>query len=715
MSDDNNTRKRTFDIFNEDNGDTTQFPTGYINDDNNNNNIEGDTDAQNTGLQDTLNEGESSNANIVGDDNAASDLPHKNDDPHNIEASASQNAPREGDPGTGQLQAPLQLHLAGQNVVTNTVAQGTTNTAAQGTEQPQGETQERPAKRPRKSRRRKDEEEPDYSAQVRERLRNNTRTGQACDRCKERKMKCDPGQNSCANCLARKLQCYVTDRITGETYARGYMNKLREENAMLRAQLAAALNELQYCQSLLHGGLQRSEAPYGNLSYRNQDPFQMPTMPTIPTTNNNSIMDPASTQPGQTRRASWAHGQNPFFVPNPYAPMTPVNQPQTRPSVQPPPSGTQYRGIVPPQPSSSMSDYENPQPLLASSSSSSSSQTQGSFLDFYDRGFQDQPRSRGMTRPAQTIAERREERESYFRRGIVPPPPSLPGTEHDPRWPPRVDSQGPSPFVTERDRGYQPQQQRQASHPNQTIPESGHGHRQEQERQPPALSQRPQSLFDRRRESQQDRPRSRGGVVRPPPTIPEARDDDCQHYDYNRNNNNSIVRPPTTLPGTGTEYDPPCAQRVSSSHDPSLFIQHGRARRQHQQEQQGNAHQQSHQPQQQQQQQQRVAVTQAPLSPPPTATTTTTNLEQRRQQQEEQEHQQLLAQLDQLPPDFEIQQYPRLPSQEPAFPDFPLDQLQDQQPQKQQQQAADGQYRPGAGFSSDTASSSDGQHSFFGV
>lgn len=186
MSDDNNTRKRTFDIFNEDNGDTTQFPTGYINDDNNNNNnnIEGDTDAQNTGLQDTLNEGESSNANIVGDDNAASDLPHKNDDPHNIEASASQNAPREGDPGTGQLQAPLQLHLAGQNVVTNTVAQGTTNTAAQGTEQPQGETQERPAKRPRKSRRRKDEEEPDYSAQVRERLRNNTRTGQACDRCK---------------------------------------------------------------------------------------------------------------------------------------------------------------------------------------------------------------------------------------------------------------------------------------------------------------------------------------------------------------------------------------------------------------------------------------------------------------------------------------------------------------------------------------------------
>lgn len=91
----------------------------------------------------------------------------------------------------------------------------------------------------------------------------------------ERKMKCDPGQNSCANCLARNLQCYVTDRITGETYARGYMNKLREENAMLRAQLAAALNELQYCQSLLHGGLQRSEAPYGNLSYRNQDPFQV--------------------------------------------------------------------------------------------------------------------------------------------------------------------------------------------------------------------------------------------------------------------------------------------------------------------------------------------------------------------------------------------------------------------------------------------------------
>lgn len=165
MSDDNNNnRKRIFDIFNENDGNVSQFSTDYLNNDNNDINNEGDT-----GTQDILDE--------LG--NAAFGL-RDSDDLRNVEAPSSQDALPETGPGT-QSQAPLNLHLADQNVVTNTVAQGTGNTAAQGTEQPQGETQERPAKRPR---RRRDEPEPDYSQQVRARLRNNTRTGQACDRCK---------------------------------------------------------------------------------------------------------------------------------------------------------------------------------------------------------------------------------------------------------------------------------------------------------------------------------------------------------------------------------------------------------------------------------------------------------------------------------------------------------------------------------------------------
>lgn len=47
-----------------------------------------------------------------------------------------------------------------------------------------GEAGERPAKKRRRPRRKKDDPEPDYSAIVREQVRNSTRTGQACDRCK---------------------------------------------------------------------------------------------------------------------------------------------------------------------------------------------------------------------------------------------------------------------------------------------------------------------------------------------------------------------------------------------------------------------------------------------------------------------------------------------------------------------------------------------------
>ncbi|KUI57360.1 Activator of stress genes 1 [Cytospora mali] len=55
----------------------------------------------------------------------------------------------------------------------------------------------------------------DFSQVVKNKLQSYTRTGQACDRCKN-------------------LECYVTDRVTGRTERRGYLQQLeREKNDML--------------------------------------------------------------------------------------------------------------------------------------------------------------------------------------------------------------------------------------------------------------------------------------------------------------------------------------------------------------------------------------------------------------------------------------------------------------------------------------------------
>lgn len=49
-----------------------------------------------------------------------------------------------------------------------------------------------------------------------------------------RKIRCDALPEGCSHCTNQSLECYVTDRVTGRTERRGYLQQLeREKNAML--------------------------------------------------------------------------------------------------------------------------------------------------------------------------------------------------------------------------------------------------------------------------------------------------------------------------------------------------------------------------------------------------------------------------------------------------------------------------------------------------
>ncbi|KAK4149845.1 hypothetical protein C8A00DRAFT_37548 [Chaetomidium leptoderma] len=74
----------------------------------------------------------------------------------------------------------------------------------------------------------------EFSNVVKSKLQSYTRTGQACDRCKVRKIRCDALAEGCSHCANQNLDCYVTDRVTGRTERRGYLQQLeREKGAML--------------------------------------------------------------------------------------------------------------------------------------------------------------------------------------------------------------------------------------------------------------------------------------------------------------------------------------------------------------------------------------------------------------------------------------------------------------------------------------------------
>ncbi|KIX93253.1 uncharacterized protein Z520_11109 [Fonsecaea multimorphosa CBS 102226] len=100
------------------------------------------------------------------------------------------------------------------------------------------------------------EEPAQYSDAVRKKLASTSRTGQACDRCKERKMKCDTDPVACQPCRQKGLRCYTTDRVTGQARERGESHRAENELLFLREQLAGYQRR--------YGSLQRSDSS-GNI------------------------------------------------------------------------------------------------------------------------------------------------------------------------------------------------------------------------------------------------------------------------------------------------------------------------------------------------------------------------------------------------------------------------------------------------------------------
>ncbi|KGO71912.1 hypothetical protein PITC_026320 [Penicillium italicum] len=80
----------------------------------------------------------------------------------------------------------------------------------------------------KKTRRSRYDPEPDWSAMVRAKVtKSHSRVGQACDRCKLKKMKCTPDPGGCGCCIVLNIPCKVTDRVTGETSVRGEVGRMR--------------------------------------------------------------------------------------------------------------------------------------------------------------------------------------------------------------------------------------------------------------------------------------------------------------------------------------------------------------------------------------------------------------------------------------------------------------------------------------------------------
>ncbi|KAF3921547.1 hypothetical protein AA313_de0202408 [Arthrobotrys entomopaga] len=77
----------------------------------------------------------------------------------------------------------------------------------------------------------------DFGRTVRKRLQNTTRTGQACDRCKIRKIRCDGLSGGCSPCRQNNTECRTTDRISHRAVPRGYIEQLERKCADYEAKI----------------------------------------------------------------------------------------------------------------------------------------------------------------------------------------------------------------------------------------------------------------------------------------------------------------------------------------------------------------------------------------------------------------------------------------------------------------------------------------------
>ncbi|CUS13548.1 unnamed protein product, partial [Tuber aestivum] len=75
----------------------------------------------------------------------------------------------------------------------------------------------------------------EFTRTVKKRLATSSRTGQACDRCKVRKIRCDGLPGGCSPCIQNRTECRTTDRISQKAIPRGYVESLEAKCSALEA------------------------------------------------------------------------------------------------------------------------------------------------------------------------------------------------------------------------------------------------------------------------------------------------------------------------------------------------------------------------------------------------------------------------------------------------------------------------------------------------
>ncbi|KAJ6021845.1 hypothetical protein N7540_007349 [Penicillium herquei] len=149
---------------------------------------------------------------------------------------------------TTNMQASDQMGaLSAELAVTEPAMPTTSRTSAQGSKRKKATTA------PKQTRRKRHEPEPEWSELVREKQHQDqtrsTRCRQACDRCKMRKARCDPGGDqaagACLSCWVDGIPCKVTDRVTNETFIRGEASQLRRELSATHEELDQVTQRLE--------------------------------------------------------------------------------------------------------------------------------------------------------------------------------------------------------------------------------------------------------------------------------------------------------------------------------------------------------------------------------------------------------------------------------------------------------------------------------------
>jgi hypothetical protein len=123
-----------------------------------------------------------------------------------------------------------------------------------------------------------------------------------------RKIRCDALPEGCSHCTNQNLECYVTDRVTGRTERRGYLQQLEREKT-------AMLDQIRDLEKLLHSnGIEVRPFEWS--------PYESSYPPGLSFDNmGNPVQDPSAKDQWAQIGSLWVknYGSKPHYVPTGYS------------------------------------------------------------------------------------------------------------------------------------------------------------------------------------------------------------------------------------------------------------------------------------------------------------------------------------------------------------------------------------------------------------